>query len=116
MSFQALGPAGSIPRNIQVYGDLGNSEQLLIVRHREQRPCLGQQGGLRPHGGRTWHARHIIWISPDELPFIHFHNKNLLWAYYVPGTVLNVEASHEQKLGSYPSSTEILNPGQTAGK
>ena len=47
MSFQALGPAGSIPRNIQGYGDLGNSEQLLIVRHGEQRPWLGQQGGLR---------------------------------------------------------------------
>ena len=30
------------------------------------------------HGGRTWHARHRIWISPDELPFIHFSQQEFV--------------------------------------
>ena len=111
-----MGPAGSIPRNIQGYGDLGNSEQLLIVRHGEQRPWLGQQGGLRLMVGEPSMQGIGFGFHLMNFHSFIFHNKNLLWAYYVPGTVLNVEISHEQKLGSYPSSAEILKAGQTAGR
>lgn len=49
--------------------------------------------------------------------FIHLPSKYLLRAYHVPGTVLNVEATHEQNpLRPYPHGTTVLVEGQTAGK